>query len=101
MSKPTTLRLLSAELDAMIESKVRRAVADALRPDEYLTPIEAAKLARVHPDTVRRWVKAGKLTKLEVGARYRVSRIELERFLRSGASNDEMSPEEMAAKAFG
>ena len=102
MNKPSTLRLVSAELEAMIRAEVQRAVADATRVDEFLSTEKAAKVADVHPDTIRRWVKARKLTEHRAGSRIRVSRIELERFMRSGGvSNDELSPEEMAEKAFG
>jgi excisionase family DNA binding protein len=101
MNRGSTLRLFSAELEALIDAKVRRAVADALRVDEFLTPAEAAKLARVNPQTIRKWVKVGKLKRLTVGkVRIRVSRNELERLIKRGVANDE-SPEEMAAKAFG
>ena len=97
-----TLRMVSAELEAMIDAKVKRAVADATRVDEFLSTDKAAKVADVHPDTIRRWVRERKLTGHKAGSRIRVSRLELERFLRTGgASNDELSPEELAAKAFG
>lgn len=91
-----------------VRAEVRRAVADALRPDEFLSPASAAKIAEVKPETIRRWVKAGKLTRFGVsGAKkrtrvLRVSRRELEQLLRhDGAQNDELSPEQLAEQRFG
>jgi excisionase family DNA binding protein len=87
---------------SVIRDEVRRAVSDANRPDEYLSPEKAAALADVKPATIRRWVREGKLTRYGQGKRVlRVSRAELESRLRSGAANDEMSPEQLAEKRFG
>lgn len=101
-----TLRDLVAQ---EVRAEVRRVVSDAMRPDEYLSPATAAKLAEVTPETIRRWVKSGKLTRFGVsGAKkrtrvLRVSRLELERLLRTdGASNDEqLTPEQLAERRFG
>lgn len=100
-----TLRELVAQ---EVRAEVRRVIAETTRPDEYLSPATAAKVAEVTPETIRRWVKAGKLTRFGVsGAKkrtrvLRVSRLELERLLRSdGASNDELSPEQLAEQRFG
>lgn len=100
-----SLRALVAQ---EVRAEVRRAVAEALRPDEFLSPATAAKLAEVTPETIRRWVKAGKLTRYGVkGAKkrtrvLRVSRLELERLLRAdGAQNDQRTPEELAELRFG
>ncbi len=44
----------------------------------------------------------GKLTRHKAGRVYRVSRIELERLLKSGASaSNDSTPEELAVKMFG
>lgn len=92
-----------------VRAEVRRAVADALRPDEYISPATAAKMAEVTPETIRRWVKAGKLQRYGVKGEkkrtrvLRVSRLELERLLRAdGARNDEqLTPEQLAERRFG
>ena len=55
--------------------------------DRYLTIPEVAELLKVHPRTVRRWIKAGKLkaTALpgrgSVGVEYRISEADLQAFL--------------------
>lgn len=93
---------LKALVAQEVRAEVRRQVAEALRPDEYLSTSSAARFADVTPGTVRRWVKAGRLTRHMAGRVVRVSRLELERLLKSGgATNDELSPEESAAKRFG
>lgn len=66
--------------------------------DEYLTTAEAALFAHVTPGTIRRWVCAGKLTKHGTGARMRISRDELERYL---AGDAVASPEDRARRRFG
>lgn len=100
MSKLDTLvRSLVVEV---IRDEVRRAVSDALRPDELLSTPAAAKFAGVTPATVRRWARDGKLTRHAAGRVIRISRAELERFIKSGrASNDDLTPEQLADKMFG
>lgn len=94
----TNLRTMIADL---VRDEVRRAVADATRADEYLSTRAAASLAQVAPGTIRRWIRARRLSRCSTGRVLRVSRIELEALLRSGASNDDETPEQLAAKMFG
>lgn len=49
-------------------------------PPDTLTVQEAAKSVRMHVQTVRRWIKAGKIVAIRVG-RLRIERAEWERFL--------------------
>lgn len=49
--------------------------------DEVLTIAEAAELLRVHPQTVYRQVRAGKLPALKVGDSWRISRVVIMRLL--------------------
>jgi len=39
--------------------------------EKFLTTSEAAKILRVHPITIRRWVKEGKLAARRVGVQLR------------------------------
>ena len=49
---------------------------------EYLTPEEIAEKLRIHPDTVRRWIRTGALKGVKVGPRqWRVTRESIEAFL--------------------
>jgi excisionase family DNA binding protein len=46
-----------------------------------LTVTEAARLAGKHPETIRRWIRSGRLPATKVGARYAIERSDLERLL--------------------
>ena len=92
---------LRALLSDVIRDEVRRAVADATRVDEYLSTRAAAAYAKVAPGTIRRWIRARRLTRISPGRVIRVSRLELDALLRSGAANDDATPEQLAAKMFG
>ncbi len=51
--------------------------------EELLTVDEAAQIMRVHPRTIRGYVKAGEMAVVEIGKReYRIRRAELNRFIR-------------------
>ncbi len=52
----------------------------------YLSITRAAALAAVAPGTLRRWIKAGRIPVRRAGRVYRVSRAELDAFLRCGSS---------------
>ena len=49
--------------------------------DEYLTTEEAAKLLKLHRDTVRRLIRERKLPYVKVGSQYRLRRKDLEAWL--------------------
>lgn len=51
---------------------------------EYLTVHEVAALCRVHPATVRRWLRSGLLPGRHVGQQWRVSQADLTGFLEGG-----------------
>jgi excisionase family DNA binding protein len=53
---------------------------------QWITVEEAARLLGVHDQTVRRWLRAGRLqgTLLSRRAGYRIQRAEIERVLREG-----------------
>lgn len=102
MSKSDLEGGLRALIVSVIRDEVRRAVTDATKADEFLSTAAAAQVADVAPGTVRRWIKDGKLCRYQAGRELRVSRADLEKLLREGsASNDELTPEEMAAKVYG
>jgi len=54
--------------------------------EEYLTVRDVARLFRVTPETVRKWIKEGKIKAIrpEKHKRYRISWAEVEQFLESG-----------------
>ena len=51
--------------------------------ERLLTVAEVAQRIRVHPESVRRWIREGRLRGIALGARagYRVPENEVERFL--------------------
>lgn len=49
--------------------------------DEYITVEELAKIANVHTETVRRWLKAGKIEGKKFGKSWRISKNELKKIL--------------------
>jgi excisionase family DNA binding protein len=52
-----------------------------MQDDIYLTVEEIAKQLRVSPDTVRRWIREGRLPALDLIGQYRIRREDYERFL--------------------
>ncbi len=54
-------------------------------PDEWLLINEVAKIARVSPDTVRFWIKTGRLRSVRPGRRRLVRRDVLDDFLAPGS----------------
>jgi len=52
--------------------------------DEWLLINEVANIARVSPDTVRFWIKTGRLSSIRPGRRRLVRREALDAFLASG-----------------
>lgn len=47
----------------------------------FLTVAEVAAEVRVNPETVRRWVQAGKLPALDIGGGYRIEREDFDQLL--------------------
>lgn len=96
-----------SDLEQIIRRIVREELAAAANDQapttEYLSTTEAAALARVTPGTIRRWIRAGELTRHEAGAHVRVRRDELEAFLRCDVVpiDKNLSPEERARRRFG
>lgn len=86
-----------------VRAAVREALADvgkALTPpvdDGYLSVEKAAELAEVHPDTIRAWIKAGRLVRHQAGRELRVRRSELHAFLACEKASERATPEAEAA----
>jgi excisionase family DNA binding protein len=53
--------------------------------DEYLTVEEAASRVKVKPDTLRLWLRTGRLKGLKAGRLWRVKTTDLEAFLEQSA----------------
>ena len=87
-------------LRAFIAEVVREEMKQ-LKPanDEYLSTADAARIARVTPGTVRRWVREKELTKHGKGPRVRIRRDELEQYL--AGESVAASPEDRARRRFG
>lgn len=54
-----------------------------METDKLLTPEDAAKVLLVKPDTLRGWLRAGKLRGVRAGRLWRVRESDLEAFLKA------------------
>ena len=50
-------------------------------PEQQLTVEEVAEELRVHPETVRQWIRGGELDAFDTGRGYRISRSDLDDFV--------------------
>lgn len=95
-----------SDLESLIRSIVRDEIGKQRPANDaagYLSTAEAASLARVSQYTIRRWIKAGELTKHTAGARLLVKRDELTALLACEvvSIDTKLSPEERARRRFG
>lgn len=59
-------------------------------PDGVMLPEEAAEELRVHPETVMRWLRAGKMRGIKLpGGTWRITRAEVDRILMQGEHGGE------------
>ena len=64
-------------------------------PEKQLTVEEVAEELRVHPETVRQWIRTGELDAFDTGRGYRISRRDLDDFVqRRKTSKRREKPEE-------
>lgn len=92
------------EFRDIIRCEVRQAIREELgkKPaagGDYVSVAEAAQIAAVSPQTIRAWIRAGKLKQFNAGRVIRVRRPELEALMASPAGSPvspsrELSPEE-------
>lgn len=52
-----------------------------MSPEEPLTVEEVAAELRIHPETVRAWIRTGELDALDIGREYRIYRTDLNDFI--------------------
>ena len=88
-------------LARFVDERIALALSKATKPanDEYLSTREAAEIAHVTPGTIRRWLRAKRITKHVAGTRVRIRRAELERYLSGSPMNE--TPTEKARRRFG
>lgn len=83
---------IAAALEAVIREIVRQelaasrttpapSAAEAGREPEFLSVSEAAEVARVHPATIREWLRDGRLARFAAGKRARVKSADLRALL--------------------
>jgi len=80
------LRPVLAEL-----AELRGALCTASAPEDaqaFLTPGEAARLLKLKPQTVNRWIRSGKLEAVGPPRARRVKRSAVERFMAQGVTQD-------------
>ncbi len=63
--------------------RIRNPAAATAAEGDYLSVAEAATLIRVHPATIRGWIREGRLPRPRAGRHYRVKRSELQDFAAS------------------
>lgn len=80
-----------------VRTAMREALAQVKPAGEFLSIIEAAKLACVHPETVRQWVRDGLVPRHRAGREYRIRRDELEAYLSRTDTAPADDPEAAAA----
>jgi excisionase family DNA binding protein len=90
----TVLRDELRQMNDKLDLAVRRSQGDA-RSDELLTLSEASSRAKVHPVTLRRWIKDGRLPARRAGRLLRILWCDLERCL-VAASGGNVDLEELA-----
>jgi excisionase family DNA binding protein len=104
MSLEDTVRtLIREEVQRVLREELPAAIAE-LRPasdagEQYLSVDKAAAIADVHPDTVRTWVKSGRLPEHRAGRELRILRSDLRRFLASVSANGHRASAEQEAVA--
>ena len=93
--RQTVREVLRDELrEALAEMREKRSSSTA----EYLTVADASKIADVHEDTIRAWVKAGRLPRRQAGRELRIRRDDLVRFLDGEPTSGERpTPQDEAA----
>lgn len=53
-----------------------------MRDEELLTVEDAAKRVKVHPETIRGWIRSGELPAVDIGGKYRIYPEDLDTFLK-------------------
>lgn len=92
--RQTVRDVLREELrDLVAESK------PAAGDGPLMTVADAAQYARVHEDTIRTWLRHGKLQRFKAGRELRVRRDDLERFLAAASNESELTAEEAVSRA--
>ena len=56
--------------------------------NDFYTTVELAKMLKMNVMTIYRYIKSGKLVAHKFGKEYRVSKVDLERFLKSTKTYD-------------
>lgn len=66
--------------------RARNRGGDGMDPDRWLTVAQAAEQLQVHPETMRDWLRTGKLagTLISRRAGWRIPQAEVDRVLREG-----------------
>ena len=62
-------------------------------PDKMLSVEEVAKELAVNPETVRVWIRSGELVALSIGRGYRISRADLDDFIRRRRTDYKKQPD--------
>jgi excisionase family DNA binding protein len=96
------------ELREIIRDEVRTTIRQELGKQpasagEFVSVAKAAQIAAVSTQTIRAWVRAGRLMEYKAGRVLRVRRSDLEAFLATGptpSASARLSPEDLADRRF-
>jgi excisionase family DNA binding protein len=99
-------RAIAEFVRAEVDQRVAAALAARPAVGELLSTAEAAAHAKVTPETIRRWVAAGKLPENRAGREVRIARVDLDKLLHRGTRRPrpqagEKTPEQLARERFG
>jgi excisionase family DNA binding protein len=95
--------IIDARVRVAVREEMRGAVRELLeeirpgQPADYLTAEEAAAIARTHPETMRQWLREGRLPRHKKGREWLVRRSDLEEYLK--ATDKAPSADSMEARA--
>lgn len=56
--------------------------------EELLSPNEIGRRLRIHPETVRSWIRQGKLPAFRAGRQFRIRAADLEAFLKQSQGGE-------------
>lgn len=89
------------QLRVLIREELAKLLDEREAASEWMTAYDAAQVLGVHPKTLRKWIREGKLEATRAGSRHRVRRADIDRMLARGSTNENLTPEQLAERKYG